>query len=105
MLYYFCRLIPPRSTFTGDMSDAERAIMQRHVAYWKEWMDRGHVIAFGPVADPAGTYGIGIVQVEQESELESFRRNDPTILADAGFRIEAFAMPRVSVPNGESRAR
>ncbi|MGN6179044.1 MAG: hypothetical protein ACTHNW_07675 [Mucilaginibacter sp.] len=39
------------------MTPEERAIMQQHVVYWKDLMNKGTVIAFGPVLDPVGTYG------------------------------------------------
>jgi hypothetical protein len=29
-------------------------------------MDRGFVIVFGPVADPKGTYGVVILELEEE---------------------------------------
>jgi len=31
---YFLKLNPPRSTFMIDMTEAERSIMQKHIAYW-----------------------------------------------------------------------
>jgi uncharacterized protein len=34
------------------MSDEERGIMMKHVAYWTEIMNQGKVLAFGPVPDP-----------------------------------------------------
>lgn len=57
------RLIPPRPTFQSDMTDVERAAMARHGAYWRERLGEGKVVAFGPVADPAGAYGLGVVVV------------------------------------------
>lgn len=51
--------------------------MQEHVIYWKEKMNEGKVVAFGPVIDPRETYGLGIVMVENEKELLDFIENDP----------------------------
>jgi hypothetical protein len=34
MSHFLYKLIPPRSTFPGDMTEAEGAIMQEHFAYW-----------------------------------------------------------------------
>ena len=59
------------------MSESERAIMQQHLGYWKTCMDKGRVIVFGPVLDPAGAYGLGIVAVDSEEELQTFMKNDP----------------------------
>jgi hypothetical protein len=51
---FLCRLNPPRPSFSVDMTDAERALMGEHVAYWRGLLEAGHVVTFGPVADPAG---------------------------------------------------
>lgn len=75
--YFVLYLIPQRPDFAQTMSDEERDIMKRHVAYWKEWLDEGIVLVYGPVFDPAGTYGIGIVAVETEEQLQSLMKNDP----------------------------
>ena len=55
------RLIPPRPSFPVDMSAEERAVMAEHVAYWRTLAAAGQALAFGPVNDPAGPYGIGII--------------------------------------------
>jgi uncharacterized protein YciI len=75
--HYFLKLHPCRPTFALDMTDAERAIMGRHVAYWRAHMAQGKVIAFGPVLDPAGPYGIGIVAAESNDEIRTFIAQDP----------------------------
>lgn len=95
MKYFFCKLIPPRPTFMQDMTEAERAIMGEHVAYWRGMMERGQAVAYGPVDDPQGGYGIGIIAVENDADLEAFRDNDPTIRANRGFRFEALPMLRL----------
>jgi len=68
--------------------------MSDHATYWRDLMGKGHVVAFGPVADGAGAYGIGIVQFEDDAEVRSFADNDPTIKSNAGFRYEIQPMPR-----------
>jgi len=77
MPHYFLKLIPPRPTFAQDMTDEERAIMQQHVAYWGALMSKGKVVVYGPVMDPAGVYGMGVVEAETEQELIDFMKNDP----------------------------
>src|ERR1700674_1412576 len=64
MQLFLFRLNSPRPTFAQDMTDTERAAMLKHVAYWRELLDEGTAIVFGPVADPKGTWGVGIVRVE-----------------------------------------
>jgi len=95
--FYFCRLIPPRPTFAMDMSDQERALMQLHAAYWRKKMDEGKVIAFGPVADPQGPWGLGVLKLSGEVELKEFSESDPVIKAGIGMRMEALPMMRAVV--------
>ena len=77
MPHYFLKLNPSRPTFAQDMTDEERAIMQQHVAYWSVLMEKGVVVVFGPVLDPKGVYGMGVVEVENEDELRELTMNDP----------------------------
>jgi uncharacterized protein len=74
---YFLKLNPPRSTFMSDMTDNERAIMQKHVAYWAPYVDDGTVIVLGPVSDPKGGYGIAVIRVENEEQLKELTDKDP----------------------------
>ena len=75
--HFVLRLIPSRPDFAQTMTKAEQAIMQQHLGYWKHHMDRGAVIVFGPVLDPAGVYGLGVVAVDSEEELHAFMKGDP----------------------------
>lgn len=77
--YFFLKLIPKRADFAQTMSDEERKIMQRHTAYWKDYLDKGIVTVYGPVLDPKGVYGIGIVGVDNEKQLYSLMENDPAV--------------------------
>ena len=94
-MIFFCRLIPPRSDFMQTMSDAERAIMQQHVGYWSGKVATGNAIAFGPVADPKGGYGIGIMRAENLEAMHALRDADPAVLANVGFGYEIAVMPRI----------
>ncbi|KMQ62380.1 hypothetical protein ACM40_08775 [Chryseobacterium sp. BLS98] len=75
--FYAVYLNPSRPDFATTMTDSERAIMMKHVAYWTEKMKQGKVYAFGPVIDPKEVYGLGVVAVENEEELKDFITNDP----------------------------
>lgn len=75
--HYCLYLNPPRPTFFMDITPEEREIMGRHAAYWAKLMEEGLVIAYGPVLDPAGAYGMGIVEVESDEQLQEFMANDP----------------------------
>ena len=77
--YYFLKLVPKRADFSQTMSKEELTIMQQHVAYWKNYLDKGMVAVYGPVLDPKGVYGIGVVGVENEKELDLLIQNDPAL--------------------------
>ncbi|MET0341035.1 MAG: SRPBCC domain-containing protein [Polyangiales bacterium] len=91
--YYLCKLLPPRPTFPADMTAAERAIMQEHVAYWTGMRDEGVAVAFGPVLDPKGAWGAGVIGVISDDQLRALQANDPAIRANVGFGYEAYPMP------------
>jgi uncharacterized protein YciI len=76
------------------MTDEERTIMQRHVAYWSEHAARGIAIVFGPVMDPQGVYGIVVCQVEDESEMRELLAHDP---ANGLLRYDVLPMARAVV--------
>ena len=94
-MYYLCRLIPPRPTFAAEMTPPEAKAMGEHVAYWTELLAKGKAIAFGPVMDPKGPWGLGLVSVRDAAELHELQANDPAIKAQIGLRYEAFEMARL----------
>ncbi len=100
MNYFLYKLIPPRPTFPADMTEAEAKLMQEHSAYWRDLMNKGLVVIFGPVSDPKGTYGIAVVKVEDDADAHLLAMNDPTIKANIGFRFELYSMPQVGLPAG-----
>lgn len=75
---FFLKLNPPRPTFMADMTAEENAIMQKHVVYWTDLLDRGIAVVFGPVSDGNG-YGVGIVSVDSEQQLKEIMEADPAI--------------------------
>ena len=76
-LHFFLKLNPPRASFTIDMTDEEKLVMQHHVNYWKTYVDNGTVLVLGPVFDPKGGFGIAIIGVDNETQLETLVVNDP----------------------------
>jgi uncharacterized protein len=76
-IHFALYLNPPRPTSMQDMSDEERGIMQKHVGYWNNLMAEGKVLAFGPVLDPQGAYGLGIVEVDNEDQVKAMISKDP----------------------------
>ena len=92
---FVCRLVPPRPSFMQDMTSDERAVMQAHSQYWHRKLAEGVAIAFGPVADPAGGWGLGILEVRDEGELRALQDADPAIQSGRGFRYESLPMPQI----------
>ena len=90
--YFVIHLLPSRPDFAQTMTDDERTIMMKHVAYWTDIMNQGKVLAFGPVLDPRAVYGLGIIVVNDVQEVEEFISNDP---AGKINRYEYFPMKAV----------
>lgn len=74
---FFLKLNPPRPSFTVDMTEAERNIMLKHVAYWATYVEEGTVIVLGPVMDPKGGYGIAVIRVDSDEQLNQLLAGDP----------------------------
>jgi len=81
------RLIAPRPTFALDMTETEREIMGRHAAYWQPLVDAGRMVVFGPVLDSTGSWGLGVIEAEDEDELRAFAAADPVVTSGTG-RVE-----------------
>ena len=97
MQHFLCKLLPPRPGFPGDMTEAEGALMAEHVAYWSDLLGRGEAVAFGPVLDPAGVWGLALVEAEDEAAARGLTAGDPVVRAGTGFRYEIYAMPQTAV--------
>jgi uncharacterized protein YciI len=76
---FFLRIIPPRPTFAQDLTEEERALMMQHAAYVRGFFDKGSVLAYGPVLDPEGSFGVGLLEMTDLAEAEEFAQNDPSI--------------------------
>lgn len=98
MAYYFFKLIPPRPTFPADITPAEADLMKQHVVYWRGKMAEGQMLAFGPVADPKGTYGVGLLRLDDGTDPQSLANADPVVAAGVGFRCEVHPMPSLVLP-------
>lgn len=93
MKMYYCKLHGPRADFARTMTPAELKLMQEHSAYLRAFAAQGWAVAFGPVADPAGAFGVGIWEVPDGTDLAAICAEDPTIKAELGFRYEMHPMP------------
>ena len=77
--YFVYRLIPPRPTFAMDMDEDEQAVMAEHAAYWNGLFDEGRVAVFGVVLEPAGAWGLAVVEAESEDDVRALASDDPAV--------------------------
>jgi uncharacterized protein YciI len=91
--FYLYKLIPPRGSFASDMTDDERTIMAAHIAYWTGLTGHGTAVVFGPVSgDPAGSWGLAVVDAAAEDEVRQLGHGDPAIHSGMA-RFEIYEMP------------
>jgi uncharacterized protein len=93
------RLKAARASFALDMSDEEREIMGRHAAHWGPYVDSGQMVIFGPVLDQTGSWGLGVVETDDESELRAHAAQDPAVTSgtaeiEIGRMLAGFVRPR-----------
>jgi uncharacterized protein YciI len=98
MSTFVFRLLAPRPTFALDMTDEEREIMGRHAAYWRPYVDSGQMVVFGPVLDQTGSWGLGVLEAEDEEEVRAFAAGDPVVTSgtakiEVGKMLGGFVRP------------
>lgn len=98
MATFVFRLQAPRPTFALDMTDEERQIMGRHAAHWQPLVDAGRMVVFGPVLDTSGSWGLGVVEAEDEEEIRVFAASDPAVTSgtasvEVGRMLAGFVRP------------
>jgi uncharacterized protein YciI len=96
---FVLRLIAPRPDFPQTMTDAERAIMGRHAAHWGPYLERGDMVVFGPVLTEEDSFGLAVVDTEDEAALREFAAQDPVVTTGTA----AFEFGRLA--SGHVRAR
>jgi uncharacterized protein YciI len=98
MTTFVFRLKAPRPNFALDMTDEEREIMGRHAAYWRPYVDSGQMVVFGPVLDQTGSWGLGVLEAEDEDEVRAFAAGDPVVTSgtaeiEVGKMLGGFVRP------------
>jgi uncharacterized protein YciI len=89
----------PRPTFALDMSDEEREIMRRHAAHWQPLVQAGRMVVFGPVLDSTGSWGLAVVEADDEGEVRAHAAEDPVVTTgtaalDVGRLLQGFVRPQ-----------
>jgi uncharacterized protein len=78
---FLFRLIPPRADFAQTMTADEQQAMSEHTAYWQQLLHDGRVVVYGPVADPEGVWGLGVLRAADRAEALAIGENDPSVTA------------------------
>jgi uncharacterized protein len=81
------------------MTDEEREIMGLHAAHWQPYLDAGQMVIFGPVLDGTGSWGLGVVEADDEDEIRAFAGRDPAVTngiaeIEVGKMLAGFVRPR-----------
>lgn len=78
---YLFRLLPPRADFSQTMTPDEEQTMSRHTTYWHDLLTEGRVVVYGPVADPEGMWGVGVLRATDRAHALRIGEADPSVMA------------------------
>jgi uncharacterized protein YciI len=81
MSLFLFRLIPPRADFAQTMTPSEQQAMAEHMEYWQQLLGDGRVVVYGPVADPEGVWGMGVLRADDRAEVLAIAESDPSVTA------------------------
>jgi uncharacterized protein YciI len=84
MKYYLCKFIPPRADFLATMSSNEREWMRQHGLFLDDLLDKGLVVAHGPVIDETGGYGVSLYQISDDQDISAITSGDPIVKNGVG---------------------
>lgn len=87
MKYYLCKFIPPRADFLTTMSADERDWMNQHGAYLNDLLDKGMIVAHGPVIDETGGYGVSLFQIGDDQDISALTSEDPIVKNGVGHYL------------------
>lgn len=93
--YFVYKLIAPRPAFPADISADEAEIMRRHGEYWACLLSRGNAVMFGQVLDPAGCWGLAVVEAGSIEQVHALGADDPAVSTGL-MTFEVLAMPFAS---------
>jgi uncharacterized protein len=55
--------------------------MAGHQEYWQQLLHDGRVVVYGPVADPEGVWGMGVLRAADRAEVLEIAEDDPSVTA------------------------
>ncbi|MBN9596297.1 MAG: hypothetical protein J0G36_13180 [Afipia sp.] len=95
MKYFLCRFVPPGPDFLKTMTLEQKQLMKAHGDFLQTMLERGGVVAHGPVADPAGGWGLSLFEMADEKGADDVRAivaEDPMVKANVGARYDVLPM-------------
>ena len=78
---FLIRIEPVRATFVNDMTPDEQKTMGVHFHYLKKLAAAGKVVLAGPSINGGRTFGIIVVEVQDEAEARQILEGDPSFKA------------------------
>jgi hypothetical protein len=93
---FVLRLIAPRPNFCIFFSYGELVMINRHAAHWRPYLERGDMVVFGPVLTDDDSYGLAVVETDDEQALRDFAAQDPVVTTGtAAFELGRMAAGHV----------
>lgn len=95
MKYFLCRFVPPGPDFLKTMTPEQKLLMKAHGDFLQGLLEKDTVLAHGPVADPAGGWGLSLFEVADDKTTDDVRAltaEDPMIKANIGAHYEVLPM-------------
>lgn len=85
MATFVLRLLAPRPDFAQTLTDAEREIMSRHAAHWGPYLEHGDMVVSGPILTETDSYGLAVVETDDEQALREFAAHDPVVTTGTAY--------------------
>jgi uncharacterized protein YciI len=63
------------------MTPQEQEAMAAHMEYWQQLLQDGRVVVYGPVADPEGVWGLGVLRAADRADVLALGERDPSVVA------------------------
>ncbi len=75
--------------------------MGRHAAHWQPYLAAGQMVVFGPVLTDSGSFGLAVIDAEDEDEIRAFAAADPVVTTgtaefEFGKLAAGFVRPRAA---------
>jgi uncharacterized protein len=95
---FLIRTQPVRATFVQDATKEEENIMSEHFVYLKKLAADGKVVLAGPSINGEKTFGLIVVEVDNEAEARKIMEGDPSL--KAGIQKGEVLPFRISILRG-----